>query len=292
MILGHTRLGTMGANENRNAHPFKEGNVIGTHNGMVYNYSELDHALSEFHKPLRVDSQVIFRILSEVTPEGKTYAEALPLIRGSLALAWHDVRDSDGLWLFKHSNPLSMAFAPTAKTAFWSSEYEHLAIMMQSVYGNNWETVSIKSDILYRMEWNGKDLMWTQWDVDMLPYSPKPKGVQPPLQLPTKQEPMTLNAVNGTPIDSGPVEKEKNWDKQVEYCGLCGNRIDWDDNNAFYDIDSDDVFCGACAQWWDNNGQDLYDNIGEAKVSGHFGRETFFSREPAEHSLSEIGYLR
>jgi hypothetical protein len=291
MVIGHTRLGTMGANENRNAHPFKEGNVIGTHNGMVYNYSELDSAL-DGHKPLRVDSQVIFRLLSEIMPDGKLITEALPMIQGSLALAWHDVRDPGGLWLFKHNNPLSMAFVSSAKTAYWSSEYEHLMIAMQSVYGNNWETVTIKSDILYRMSWDGNDLMWQQFDVDMKPAPkvwPKPNSGKGQTQEATpKPTQMELVAVNGQPVD--PVAKY--FETDLERCNLCGLTPDWDDNDAFYDADTDSVVCGACGRWWDNHGQRIYADLKEARGSSDFGHgETYISREPAELTKSELSEL-
>ena len=285
MILGHTRLGTMGKNENRNAHPFKEGNVIGTHNGMVFNYSELDQAIDGY-KPLRVDSQVIFRLLSEVVPDGETYAQALPMIKGSLALAWHDTRDPTGLWMFKHSNPISMAFAPTAKTAFWSSEYAHLAVIMQSVYGNNWEMVTLKSDNLYRLWWDGKDLMWSQWQVEMPQWTSTVKPTLSALPQTKKSEdkPMSLNNITTTP--SGEID----WDNKMQDCELCGGMVDWDDDYAFYDHDTDSVACGPCGRWWENSGSDLYVDLKEAKSSGHFGRETFYSREPAENSLSTIHY--
>ena len=41
IAIGHVRLATHGVINTRNAHPFEIGDVIGAHNGIIYNYNKL-----------------------------------------------------------------------------------------------------------------------------------------------------------------------------------------------------------------------------------------------------------
>ena len=46
-MLGHTRFATEGAIVKSNAHPFRVGDVVGTHNGCVYNVKEMETQLDK-----------------------------------------------------------------------------------------------------------------------------------------------------------------------------------------------------------------------------------------------------
>lgn len=78
--IGHTRKRTTGAITERNAHPFDiEGVIVGAHNGIVYNHSEVAKTLGV---SVEVDSEVIFHAicrgvdLSEVKAYGAiTYCD-------------------------------------------------------------------------------------------------------------------------------------------------------------------------------------------------------------------------
>lgn len=58
MFAGHTRFASTGAKVIENSHPFKIGDIIGMHNGIVYNHKEL---AEKFGYEYQVDSELIFK---------------------------------------------------------------------------------------------------------------------------------------------------------------------------------------------------------------------------------------
>lgn len=96
-FIGHTRAKTTGAISDRNAHPFKVGSLVGTHNGMISNWFKLkkDEGIND----IEVDSEIIWHLMGKYGLE-----ETIPKLQGSFALAWLD-SDND-LNLYRHSNPI------------------------------------------------------------------------------------------------------------------------------------------------------------------------------------------
>lgn len=272
IAIGHTRLGTMGENVDKNAHPFTENHIIGAHNGMVYNYNELEYLTAEKRGPVRVDSQVIFRMLSEIPSEGEAIAEMLPMIHGSLALTWVDTREPTVLWAFKHSNPLSIVVVDSARTAFWSSEYRHLATVMQTAYGDTWWSVKVEEDTLYRFYWENDSLMFQEWDVDM-PFQSwnggdsrkwkkdykKPSNSTSLMSVADvidAQFPMNTSVKE---LDSAIRSGGINWDESLDGCALCHDPIDWENEDAVFHQDGEGhMLCGPCDRWWESYGKEFY----------------------------------
>lgn len=278
MAIAHTRYKTMGINKIDNAHPFMEGAVLGAHNGMITNYDELE----EYYKdadfpPLRVDSQAAFRMLSQVSSDAESYEAALSMISGSLALSWHDLRDPEALWLFKHWNPLHIAIVPTIRSMFWSSQPEHLAIVMQAVYGNRWEPFKIREDTLYRLTWHKTQdtLIYDEFPVTM----PKPnygkyyssgKGTQ------SNQKPIPLASKKKKPdwVDKGWSESDKD-DPYLETCDMCKKNVDWEDEDATWIYEESSMLCGECMRWWEDQGMFTYQ--GDLKEAGKIMRSIGFA---------------
>jgi len=175
IAIAHTRYATTGDNTNENAHPFTVGHVTGAHNGIISNYIALDDALREHqgadvkdYRRAEVDSEVVFRLLDSVSPED--YLTTLERVQGSAALVWHDTRNTKGVWMVSHENPLNLALVPSLGTLFWSSQFDHLSSVLWGVFGDNWETVDIKQDTLYLF--SGEDLTKPQsWPVTFPTYS-------------------------------------------------------------------------------------------------------------------------
>lgn len=96
--IGHTRAKTTGMVSNRNAHPFRSGEIIGAHNGMISNWWKLK---DEESIDIEVDSEIIFHLINKYGLE-----ETLPRLKGSLAIAWF--KDTK-LHLYRHTNPCHIA---------------------------------------------------------------------------------------------------------------------------------------------------------------------------------------
>lgn len=156
LMIGHTRMTSMGNDvEDKNAHPFVEGNIIGAHNGIINNYQQLDHTV-------RVDSQAVFRMLDQFPDEPAT---VMNRVNGSCALSWYDMRDPEALYLVAHSNPLAAAIVPRINTVFWSSVDDHLESVMRVAYGTSVNFINIKPDTIYRLDAN--DIyQWQEEKVD------------------------------------------------------------------------------------------------------------------------------
>lgn len=99
--IGHTRAKTTGIVSNRNAHPFKYGELVGVHNGMISNFYQLKTEERLTYNDMEVDSEIIWYLMDKYGLE-----ETLPRLTGSLALAWYK---DETLHLYRHNNPISIA---------------------------------------------------------------------------------------------------------------------------------------------------------------------------------------
>lgn len=61
-VMGHTRLATTGDVTIENAHPFVHGDIVGCHNGMLWNHATLN---AKYGRTFQVDSQHIFAHMKE-----------------------------------------------------------------------------------------------------------------------------------------------------------------------------------------------------------------------------------
>jgi hypothetical protein len=108
-IAGHTRAATCGSIVSRNAHPFRFGRIIGSHNGIVQYPRD---------KKYHVDSEYIFDRLNQ---HGGDYQAALEEVIGYWAISWFD---GENFYLQAYKNKLWIG----RKNGVWyySSDLEHL----------------------------------------------------------------------------------------------------------------------------------------------------------------------
>lgn len=110
-IAGHTRLGTRGGNIRENAHPFRYGNYIGSHNGVV-------GAPTEY----AVDSMYLIDLLSK---NDGNYNVALDDVSGYWGLTWFD-----GSSFFVQTHRQELAVTQIGDVYYYSSDKRHLKAVL------------------------------------------------------------------------------------------------------------------------------------------------------------------
>lgn len=137
VIILHTRFATTGSkSERKNNHPIHHGNIVGVHNGVLWDHKGMFREMGR--EPLAdVDSEAIFALLNGgVRPE-----KVLNKVEGDAAIGWIDLEDPEVLHLAcVVDRPLfiaqtaegSLMFASTkaaiqdaAKACDVTLEYEH-----------------------------------------------------------------------------------------------------------------------------------------------------------------------
>lgn len=120
LVMAHTRAPTQGKICERNAHPFKVGSVILSHNGVINNSDELD---KKYKRNVEVDSLHLAMHLSE----GKDFKD----IEGYGAVTWNRVQDPNTVFLCRmRSGSLSVYGIKNGSGeqvgVAWSSDSHHL----------------------------------------------------------------------------------------------------------------------------------------------------------------------
>jgi hypothetical protein len=121
-IAGHTRYATRGKVNRQNSHPFRYGNIIGSHNGMV-----------DAPNGYVVDSQMLFDLLDKANGD---YQTAWGDITGYWGVSWFD---GESFYLQVHNGDLSIA-CDDEGTYYYSSAWSHL----ESVVGHTANFVTLK----------------------------------------------------------------------------------------------------------------------------------------------------
>lgn len=118
-LLLHTRAATQGRPENNlNNHPIEYGNIVGIHNGIVYNDDALFKHF-DWDRNGQVDSEAIFAALHHLDRD-----EALTNIDAGWAVAWLQRDDPRKLWLARgYSSPLFYALTVNGSVVFASTEH-------------------------------------------------------------------------------------------------------------------------------------------------------------------------
>lgn len=130
-VLGHCRLKTKGeATNNANNHPIICSNVVGIHNGVIYND---DILFDKFGKELvrigEVDSEIIFSLIdyySRNTDVDQAIKIALEDIQGSLACAMLHREFPHSIWLFRRTSPCEVYIYKEVGLIGWSTNGNNL----------------------------------------------------------------------------------------------------------------------------------------------------------------------
>lgn len=114
VYIGHNRWATKGAINEDNAHPFKQGNLVGVHNGTLTarSINKLDD-----HTEFETDSECVYHNISENGLE-ETYSR----LEGAWVLIWHDLAKNETYIIKNNQRPLWLAHTQDEKRLFWASE--------------------------------------------------------------------------------------------------------------------------------------------------------------------------
>ena len=162
ILLGHTRFATEGAIVKSNAHPFRVGNVVGAHNGCVYNIKEMQ---SKLDKQCPVDSQLIFKSIID----NDNIQEAVQDFDSDFALSF--VKENPMvLYLCRETNrPLHVAYIPELKTLFYASEASFINDALIK-YNLDADVYSLNKNTLYAFDTSRFDDLKTNVEKTLFKY--------------------------------------------------------------------------------------------------------------------------
>ena len=145
-LAGHTRWQTRGdASNNRNNHPIRAGEVIGTHNGTITN---ADSLFTHFRLPrsAEVDSELLFRLAEAVLTEGcidvTAFKARLALCKGQVSAVMASLLNPQKVVLIKGNKPLYIRYNRSYHVVIYSSDASYLDIALTDDRG--WKPVGLK----------------------------------------------------------------------------------------------------------------------------------------------------
>jgi glucosamine 6-phosphate synthetase-like amidotransferase/phosphosugar isomerase protein len=279
VVVGHTRFATVGNINNKNAHPFNVGGIVGAHNGHVSNWKEV-------YSEGEVDSEAIFYALNK---HQNNFKKALKEVRGKFAITWFSEDNLDKLYLVVDENPLSLVRVKELETYFWCSTL----LPLQSIIGSHFELKgkkfwSPKKEYVYTID--GKHNT-TKTPIEFgkyvysnyTGYNSKSCGVNPKASTnyedwraredkTQEEEKRKIEAVarstllmGGTVaenyskvMDLGETEMKEIDRLTQEGCGFCSALIDYENNGVYYHQTEHLVMCHHCAEEWGDFSNVLY----------------------------------
>jgi glucosamine 6-phosphate synthetase-like amidotransferase/phosphosugar isomerase protein len=130
LLMGHTRWRTRCCERNnRNNHPIRAIDVIGSHNGTIYNAEWL---ATRFRMRLQteVDSEVLVRTMACCWGPGglqlNRFCARLAYFEGQITAAFACKEDPTRVVIIKGNKPLAFRYHKKARAVLYSSLEEHL----------------------------------------------------------------------------------------------------------------------------------------------------------------------
>jgi glucosamine 6-phosphate synthetase-like amidotransferase/phosphosugar isomerase protein len=137
-ILGHARWRTRGSEQNnRNNHPIRAGQVIGTHNGTIYNADELFRRF-RLTRGAEVDSELLIRLADAAVRDGSLDAETfLRLVapcRGQISAVLAAVGAPGRVVVLKGNRPLEFRYSRRHRAVAYATEAAILDDAIEASY--------------------------------------------------------------------------------------------------------------------------------------------------------------
>lgn len=147
LFIGHTRAKTVGATSERNAHPFKFGDIIMAHNGSLKEYITLANKYEIAHLDYNVDSEIICAALNKYKDPRVLYdlEGAASVLFTNDAENGFDEEDSSTLYCFRknYERPLYRGF--TEEGIYVSSLEESLKAI------NCTDVIAFEPNTIYKL---------------------------------------------------------------------------------------------------------------------------------------------
>ncbi len=156
VLLGHTRRRTRGDKRNNlNNHPIRAGEIIGTHNGTIYNANYLFNKF-KLRRYAEVDSEIIFRLANRAFRNGQLdldgFKRQLSHCRGQLTAIMSSRSLPGTVLVLKGNKPLSLCFNKRHRAVLYASEKGFLDSVLEGERG--WREVPLPpmSLVVFRFE--------------------------------------------------------------------------------------------------------------------------------------------
>lgn len=154
LLIGHTRHATSGRINKSNAHPWRIGNIVGCHNGVLFNEFEVWEYLHDNGEEANyeVDSQYLLHMHSCYGHNG--------VASGMLNLTyWDELKNALVIQCYK--NPLCLAIADDYSWLCWSSEIEHLEYALSGYKTEDYTLYDMKEEVHV---WTPGKTLWVETD--------------------------------------------------------------------------------------------------------------------------------
>ncbi len=145
LLLGHTRWRTRGDElVNENNHPIRAGDILGTHNGTIYNANYLfrRYKLPRFAE---VDSELLCRLAGRAARGGPIdtvrFKDRLRFCRGQMAAVLASRLDPETILVLKGNKPLELRFHARHRAVLYASDTAYLDAVLDEERG--WCELSI-----------------------------------------------------------------------------------------------------------------------------------------------------
>ena len=152
LLLGHTRWRTRGdENVNENNHPIRAGDILGTHNGTIYNANTL---FRRFKLPrfAEVDSELLCRLAGRAARGGSIdtvrFKDRLRFCRGQMAAVLASRLDPETVLVLKGNKPLALRFHRRHRAVLYASDPAYLDAALVEEQG--WQELAVPPMSLIR----------------------------------------------------------------------------------------------------------------------------------------------
>lgn len=156
ILLGHTRWRTRGNERiNCNNHPIRAGDIIGTHNGTIYNADYLFRRF-KLRRFAQVDSELLLRLAHKSHRNGRfdidRFKARLELCRGQMTAVLASRLDPETILVLKGNKPLDLWTHRRYRVVIYASDPAFLDAVLADERGWRELSVPAMSMIVFRHE--------------------------------------------------------------------------------------------------------------------------------------------